>query len=147
MGKTENRRRRYLVNKRLQLELSSLLVLLAAIPIIVLGSALYIVNKMYLGTLQNIVGETAFPTDYIQSILNFSVASVAGALIVTTILLIFIGIRFSHHIAGPLYRLQEKVEKLAGGEKIELLRFRRSDIISDLAAGLNTIIEKLRQVK
>ena len=51
------RRRKYLVNRKLQLQFSSLLILQAAIPIILLGCSLYIVNKIYLFAIQRMIGE------------------------------------------------------------------------------------------
>ena len=116
MEDVKNRRKRYLVNKRLQLQFSVLLILQAAIPIVLIGSSLYIVNKMYLLAIQMMVGETVLSDAYIQGILNFSIQATVALLAITAILLTFIGIRFSHHVAGPIYKLEETMDRLAEGE-------------------------------
>ena len=79
--------------------------------------------------------------------LNFSIQAVAALLIITAILLAFIGIRFSHHIAGPLFKIEESLDRLIEGEKIEPLRFRKTDAIDELAEKFNVIIARLNQVK
>lgn len=142
-----NRRRKYLVNKRLQLQFVLLLVMQAAIPIILLGCSLYIVNKIYLSTIQRMIGELVISDVDIQAILTFSIHAVVALLVITAILLTFIGIRFSHHIAGPVYKLEESMDKLARGEEVEPLHFRKGDAVNGLAEKFNIIIKKLNQAK
>lgn len=147
MGDIRERRKKYLVNKEIQLQFVWLLIMQAAIPIILLGSSLYIVNKTYLTSLQGMIGEAVLSDAHIQSTLNFSLLTIGVLLIITSILLSYIGIRFSHHVAGPLYRLQVTIEKLARGEKVELLHFRKTDAMDGLAERFNTIIQRLGQAK
>lgn len=147
MVNTKERRRRYLVNKKLQLQFSLLLVIQAGVPIILLGIVLYIVNKKYLITLQRIIGEAALCDPSIQNILTFSMLAVVVLLITTTVLLTFIGIRFSHRIAGPLYKLEESMERLARGEKIDFIHFRKTDIVNSLSDKFNAIIARLNQTR
>ena len=147
MTDTKNKRRRYLVNRKLQMQFSWLLVIQLAIPTVILGIFLYIVNKMYLSTIQRLVGSSVISDPYIQSILNFSVLAIAVFLLASSMLLIFLGIRLSHHIAGPLYKLEQTLDKLAKGEKVKPLVFRKTDIIDSLAEKFNAIAERLDQLK
>ena len=147
MARIKNRRKRYLVDKKMQLQFAWLLVMQIAIPTIVLGAFLYIVNKMYLTCIQTLIGDSVISDPYIQSILNFSVLAIGVFLIVSTLLVIFLGIRFSHHIAGPLYKLEESMDKIARGEKIAPLCFRNTDLMHSLADKFNTIMERLNQIK
>jgi nitrogen fixation/metabolism regulation signal transduction histidine kinase len=141
------RRRKYLVNRKLQLQFALLLFLQAAIPIILLGCSLYIVNKIYLFTIQRMIGEWVVSDVDIQAVLNFSVQAVLALLLITGILLTFIGIRFSHHVAGPLYKLEETLDKIIQGERIELLHFRKTDAVQELAEKFNTVIKRLNLAK
>ncbi len=141
------KRRSYLVNKKLQLQFSWLLALQAAIPIILLGSSLYVVNKVYLLSIQRIVGISIISDVEVQSILNFSVQAIVVLLVITVILLTFIGVRFSHHVAGPLYKIEKTMEKLAQGEKVERLVFRNTDAVDGLADKINVVIERMGQLK
>jgi len=147
MTRTKNRRRHYLVNRRMQLQFVILLLLLAVVPIILMGSSFYIINKTYLHAIQRIIGEMVITDMDIQGILDFSTHSLIALVIITSILLIYIGVRFSHHIAGPFYKIEETMDKLAKDEKVELLHFRKSDSVNDLAEKFNVIIKKLHQTK
>lgn len=147
MAKIKNRRRLYLVNKGLQLEFVRLLITQAAVPIVILGGSLYWVNKMYLTRLQAIVGTSIMSDAEIQGILNFSIISMFTMLVVAAALLAFLGIRFSHEIAGPLYKLSGSMDKLAHGEKVELIHFRRTDILNGIGDKFNAIVKRFDQVK
>ncbi len=147
MDGIKNRRKQYLVNKRLQGQFSLLLILQAVIPIVLLGSSLYIVNRIYLFAIQRIIGYEALSDIDIQNVLNFSIQAILALVVITAVLLAYIGIRFSHHIAGPVYKLEETMDRLAEGEKVEPLHFRKSDAIMGLAEKFNIIIKKLNQVR
>jgi len=147
MVKMRERRRQYLVNRKLQMQFVRLLVTQAAIPIIMLGTSLYLINKMYLFRLQAIVGNSIMSDAGIHAILNFSIVAMLSLLVITGLLLAFLGIRFSHQIAGPLYKLESGMDKLARGEKVELIHFRKTDIMNGLGDKFNIIARKLGQVK
>ncbi len=146
-GMIKFRRRNYLVNKKLQLEFSWLLMLQTAVPIVILGGSLYIVNKLYLLALQRIVGITAITDADVQGILNFSIMAMIVLLITVSMLLLLIGIMFSHHIAGPLYKIEDSLDRILRGEKIEPLKFRKSDAVNGLSEKFNALIRKINQIK
>jgi len=73
VARIKERRRQYLVNKALQMQFVRLLVTQSAVPIIILGSSLYIVNKMYLLRMQAIIGSSIISDAEIQGVLNFSI--------------------------------------------------------------------------
>jgi len=145
-GGRMNRRRRYLVNKKMQLQFVFLLMAQICIPTVALGFSLFVVNNMYLSALQVIVGESVISEPCVQEILFVSVAVVVAFLIVSAALVTFLGVRFSHHIAGPLYKLKDSMARLARGEKVEHIGFRKSDIAEGLAEEFNAIAEKLNRL-
>ncbi|MDP3789498.1 MAG: hypothetical protein Q8R48_03750 [Candidatus Omnitrophota bacterium] len=141
------RRRQYLVNRKLQMQFVRLLITQAAVPIIMLGTSLYLINKMYLFRLQAIVGNSIMSDAEVHAILNFSLVAMLGLLVITGLLLAFLGIRFSHQVAGPLYKLESSMDRLSRGEKVELIHFRKTDIMNGLGDKFNIIAQKLGQVK
>ncbi len=52
-------------------------------------------------------------------------------------------IRLSHRFAGPMVSLAKALERMARGQRIEELVFRKSDFWRQLAANLNAIARKL----
>ncbi|MBN1871428.1 MAG: hypothetical protein JW800_02535 [Candidatus Omnitrophica bacterium] len=145
--KKNYKRSRFLVNKRFQYQFSFFLALQAAIPIFLFGMSLYIINKLYLTSIQIVIGNDVLPDYHIKEVLNFSAYSVLALLVISSIILFYFGIRFSHHIAGPLYKLEQTIERLAKGQKAELLRFRKTDLVNGLADNFNFLIEELNKTR
>ena len=141
------RRKQYLVNKRLQLQFAFFLTLQVAIPILLLGASLFIINKLYLTSIQMVVGNNVLPDSHIQEVLLFSVLSVLALLVISGILLVYISIRFTHHIAGPIYKLEKTVDNLVKGHKAESIKFRKTDFICGLADKFNILIEELNKTR
>jgi nitrogen fixation/metabolism regulation signal transduction histidine kinase len=55
-----------------------------------------------------------------------------------------LGILYSHRIAGPLYHLDRKMRRIAGGEEPSPLQFRRRDQFLELTESFNAMVVKLR---
>ena len=56
-----------------------------------------------------------------------------------------LGILYSHRIAGPLYQLDRKMRRIASGEAPSPLQFRRRDQFVELAESFNAMLAKLRE--
>jgi hypothetical protein len=52
-------------------------------------------------------------------------------------------IRLSHRFAGPMVSFAKALDRMARGQRIEDLAFRKSDFWKQLAENLNTIAKKL----
>ena len=62
---------------------------------------------------------------------------------VVVILMIFFGALFlSHRVAGPIYRLQRELEKLAEDSKLNEIKFRKDDYFPELAVTFNEVLAK-----
>ena len=51
----------------------------------------------------------------------------------------------SNRMAGPICRLQDTVKRIANGEEVPPLSFRKSDMWQDLPAQFNAMTEQLRK--
>ena len=60
------------------------------------------------------------------------------------VLMIGVCIVMTHRIAGPLYNIEQKLERLALGEDVRYIQIRRHDEFKGLVAKLNQLILKLR---
>jgi signal transduction histidine kinase len=119
----------------------------AAVPIIILGSSLYVINKMYLLRMRAVIGTAIISDAEIRGILNFSITAMLALLVITGILLAYLGIMFSHQVAGPLHKLGKNMDRLAKGETVEPMSFRKTDITNGLAEKFNAIAKRLNQLK
>jgi prepilin-type N-terminal cleavage/methylation domain-containing protein len=51
---------------------------------------------------------------------------------------------FTHRIAGPLYRLEQILDRLIKGEIVEKINLRRKDELGDLTTRINTLISMIQ---
>ncbi|HLE10790.1 MAG: hypothetical protein A2504_11595 [Bdellovibrionales bacterium RIFOXYD12_FULL_39_22] len=57
------------------------------------------------------------------------------------------GLYLSHRIAGPLYNLTRHLKKLAQGEQVRRLSFRRRDFFQEIPMALNDYVDSLHQLE
>jgi len=73
----------------------------------------------------------------------------AKALLSTLIILpfaVWLSIMLSHRIAGPWYRLEMSLKKLADGDLSHDISLRKNDELQSLALSLNIVMQNLREV-
>jgi hypothetical protein len=75
---------------------------------------------------------------YISEILVTRLIKVVCAMVVIFILA---GIYLTHHLAGPVWKLENELKKFLNGEKIPPMRFRRWDAFQGLPALINKLLE------
>jgi len=75
-------------------------------------------------------------------------------LVVTTLLVYFISLYFSHKIAGPMYRLKMLIDDYLHNKQVDKVKFRETDFLSGVAENFthffvyhNKRAEKILQLK
>jgi len=142
----QNRRRTYLINPRFQWRFIGFMATVSVLAI----SMLFVSNILFFRNMEHealSVGLTPDNPyfDFLQeqkSALSVLYFAVSGAVFV---LMMGLGILYSHRIAGPLYHLDGKMRRIAGGEEPSPLTFRRRDQFGELAESFNAMIVKLRE--
>jgi methyl-accepting chemotaxis protein len=56
---------------------------------------------------------------------------------------IVVGIFMTHRIAGPVYRMEEDIDRALSGERMVRVRLRRRDALQDLAVKVNELLERI----
>ncbi|MBI4343359.1 MAG: HAMP domain-containing protein [Candidatus Omnitrophica bacterium] len=131
-------RRRYLVNPSLQYRfIGVLLLLLLLLTAGALGSvylALWITLRTY-HLADNPV----------------AIAQLAGVGLLVTLQLLLIapvvvwlGVRLTHKVAGPLVRIQAAIQQMTQGDYQVNIKLRKGDSLVELAESLNTLASTLR---
>ena len=109
------RRKRYFINKRLQIDLFFKWIIP---PIILLFVTLY----------------------YLKS---SSFVMVSGAVVVTLVL--WRVLILSHRLAGPIYRLEKDLQDIARGKFSMRIKFRKKDELHSIADGINRILDEIEK--
>jgi methyl-accepting chemotaxis protein len=142
----QNRRRTYLINPRFQWRFIGFMATVSVLAI----SMLFVSNILFFRNMEHealSVGLTPDNPyfDFLQeqksalSVLYFAVSGVVF------LLMMGLGILYSHRIAGPLYHLDRKMRRIAGGEEPSPLQFRRRDQFLELTESFNAMVVKLRE--
>jgi methyl-accepting chemotaxis protein len=136
----KNRRKRYIIDKRLQYRLMIyngiyLLVIILAIGVgLVLPLALELSNPD-LSLAQQ--GEAVNKILYLPSRLS-------PVLLIVFLILIAHSVVVSHRIAGPLYRFKSTFNQVAQGDLSKVTRIRKGDFLLNEQAKIEEMIEALR---
>jgi methyl-accepting chemotaxis protein len=141
-----NRRKIYLINPRFQWRFIGFMaaVSLLAISILFLSNILFFRN-MYQEALS--VGLT--PDNPYFDFLAEQQSSLStvyfGVSAVAFVVMVGLGILYSHRIAGPLHNLNNRMKQIAQGDAPSPVRFRRKDQFRELAESFNAMISKLKE--
>lgn len=67
------------------------------------------------------------------------------AMVVSAFLSVFITVFFTHRFAGPLYRFQQVVDRMATGDLSTRFKLRKGDDLVEMETALNRAIETLAE--
>lgn len=62
--------------------------------------------------------------------------------ILIMIVIVLIGIGYSHSIAGPIYRMNQDIDKVLSGDSSVRIRLRKTDKFHELAEQINQLIDE-----
>jgi methyl-accepting chemotaxis protein len=63
------------------------------------------------------------------------------------LIIIIVGIFYSHRIAGPIYRLEQDIMRVLGGERNVQIRLRQKDKLKPLAEQINRLINEFEKIR
>jgi HAMP domain-containing protein len=146
------KRKKYLVDKEFQFKMVSRVVFYIILTIILSGFLTYAITayvesksdfKLYGTTLGK-------PNEMVSVNRLFIVKPVIDRALVTggivTIIVAAISMfYYSHRLAGPVYRLEKKLEEIISGNYEGELQFREKDEFHQLAGIINRLQDKLKQ--
>lgn len=137
-------RKRYLINRDLQLSYSWLLILCVGTVILIFGLSLWYVNKIHLDLFRQIVGEEALPKAYINSIENQFLIGIPITIVIVSMLLFALGIYTSHRVAGPMHRIAKNMNLIGLENHLDTIEIRKKDQLRDLADAFNHMVHALK---
>jgi nitrogen fixation/metabolism regulation signal transduction histidine kinase len=137
-------RRQYLVDKKLQLSYSWLLIVLVGMVFLIFGLSLVYINKVHLDAFQQVVGEEILPKSYIDSMQKQLLIATPVAAILISCLLLLMGIQTSHRIAGPLHRLIQNLKSVAAENQFDAIQLRKKDQLKEVADAFNQMVHSLK---
>lgn len=138
----QNRRKNYFIKKRFQTNFIIKFCVLIVIGSIISGALIYLMSRSTVTTtFENSRLTLKSTADFIlPSVLLSSVIVIALISLATIAVTLFT----SHRIAGPLYRIEKDVQKVASGDFTKKFHLRKADEIKALAESLDNMTDSLR---
>lgn len=141
---TGKKRRSYWVDPKVQWAIIQKTLLMNA----ALVALLYVADRFFFFRMESMGKDLGFTPDHVyflflkeqQRIKFWAFLWTSG---IITIVGTFIGIRFSHRLAGPIFRLKKELRRINDGEKIEEVNLRDADFFTEMADEFNTMTMKL----
>ncbi len=68
-------------------------------------------------------------------------------LTLVALLIIAISIVIFHRVAGPIFSMEQTIDRIVRGEAVEFIRLRKNDDLKDLAEKINGLITIIKDLK
>ncbi len=63
------------------------------------------------------------------------------------LLIIVISIIISHRVVGPIFSMEQTIDRIVRGEKVEFIRLRKNDALKGLVEKINGLITIIKELK
>ena len=142
---SSNRRKVYLINPRFQWRFIGFMaaVSLLAISILFVSNVLFFRNMNQEALSVGLAPDNPY-FDFLREQKSSLTLVYLGVSAVAFVLMVGLGVLYSHRIAGPLHNLNKRMQEIAGGAEPSPVNFRRKDQFQELAANFNAMIARLR---
>lgn len=142
------RRKQYIINPRFQLRF----VYYIGIVAFVNAAIVIIANKVFIWRLYEKGRKVGLSEDHVFfSFLNYQDSSLTITSLISAAVLFIVmglfGLKMSHRVAGPLYRLNQHMRGVANGELGKHVKFRKGDFFPELAEAYNMQYDFLSKKK
>jgi methyl-accepting chemotaxis protein len=134
------RRRRYLIDKKVQLRLAVYNGVYFLIIIAVMGVGLYLPLALQLSDPHLDIAQKALVADRIFYLHH----RLGPVLLIVLLVLCVHSVFVLHKIAGPLYRFRATFQQVAAGDLSKAVRIRQGDLLLNEQAKIEEMIEALR---
>ena len=139
-----NRRKTYLINPRFQWRFIGFMAAVSLLGIAVL----FISNVLFFREMEQAALSVGLTRDnpyfdFLEEQKSSLYTLYFGVSGVAFVLMMGLGILYSHRIAGPLHNLRNKMQRIAEGEEPSTVGFRRNDQFRELAESFNAMIAKI----
>ena len=139
-------RTKYFINPSFQITFIIYFLIIGIISLMIFYSS----NLYFFKTLTSEGIQLALPSDHVYFELLVSQKQLMNKIFLTTAVIFFtlislLGIFISHHIAGPIYKMTEKINSFNGLDDLCEIKFRKRDFFKELAESFNALVSRIKR--
>ncbi len=137
-------RKNYFIAKGMQSKFAGTILLLVFLITVITACNIYVLGSFFLSTQTSLnEGQTA------ESMMRTFVMELWPRLLllvlVNVIIIFIVSIMYSHQIAGPAYKLEKSIQRIAGGDLTFEIHLRKNDNLKELATAINSMLSRFRE--
>lgn len=140
-----SQRKYYIVQKEMQGKFTLTLLMLIFLVAVISFCNLYVIGQYALdniGTFQH--SETM--SQMMAAALPVIGPRLVLVIVVNVIIVVIIGVFYSHQFAGPSYKLEKSIQQIAQGDLSMRIHLRKGDTMHNVADSLNQMLDNFRNV-
>jgi len=136
-----SQRKNYFIAKGMQSKFAGTIILLVFLIAVITACNIYVLASFYLNTEATLSeGQSAAMVTQ-HFIMNFW-PRLLLLVLVNVIIVFIVSIMYSHQIAGPAYKLEKSIKRIAGGDLTFEVTLRKNDNLKEVATAINLMLAK-----
>lgn len=137
-------RKNYFISKSMQSKFAGTILLLVFLITVITACNIYVLGSFFLSTQATMTeGQT------VESMMRHFVTELWPRLLllvlVNVIIVFIVSIMYSHQIAGPAYKLEKSIQRIANGDLTFEIHLRRNDNLKEVAGAINIMLSRFRE--
>ena len=136
-------RKNYFIAKGMQSKFAGTILLLVFLITVITACNIYVLGSFFLQT-QATLNETQTTEGMMRHFVTQLWPRLLLLVLVNVIIIFIVSIMYSHQIAGPAYKLEKSIQRIASGDLTFEVTLRKNDNLKELAAAINGMLSKFR---
>jgi methyl-accepting chemotaxis protein len=128
----------------MQSKFAGTIMLLAFLVTVITVCNIYVLGTFFFSTQTTVVEATGITT-IMQTFLAEFWPRLLMLVFVNVIIIFIVSVMYSHQTAGPAYKLEQSIQRIADGDLTFEVQLRKNDNLKELAIALNNLLKKFRE--
>ena len=138
-------RRNYIIEGKMQGKFTLTLLMLIFLISVISFCNLYVIGSFVITHYTNLE-EANTPGEFIYTAMQVIWPRLILIIVVNIIIVVIIGVFYSHQFAGPSFKMERSLREIAAGDLSSKIYLRKSDSMHNVADAINQLIDNLRSV-
>ncbi len=140
-----SQRKIYVVQREMQGKFTLTLLMLIFLVAVISFCNLYVIGQYALDHMNTMQSPTSITTVFTEA-LGVLWPRLLLIILVNVIIVVIIGVFYSHQFAGPSYKLEKNIREIAQGDLSFKITLRKGDSMHNVADSLNMMVDNFRNV-
>jgi methyl-accepting chemotaxis protein len=137
-------RKNYFIAKGMQSKFAGTILLLVFLITVITACNIYVLGSFFLST-QATLSEGQTVESMMRTFVTELWPRLLLLVLVNVIIIFIVSVMYSHQIAGPAYKLEKSIQRIASGDLTFEIHLRRNDNLKELAMAINSMLSRFRE--